>query len=1414
MRNSIAVLRTNVLAVSSNATSIGGYYIACMGFAAYSDNKDLPLSISATDVTLHSSGCNVSAVGGGAVACMGFALYTSVAGSSLTAARVALHASGSNVSATGSDSCVACMGFASLSSLSVCSILASNTIVHASDCMLSAAGSSSVACMGFSAFDKTMYNLESKVSFGITNLVLYASGCYAVATGVDAVACVGFASGWNGCVYSVSSIEASNVSLCASRSSVTANGRSSVAAMGFVFSSQKTSSIAAKNISVSAVECTVVTRGISADRSAFVSVGFASNGLNYQQSNVLVQAFTLYASLSTITTTTPSGYCIASMGISLYSGSSSTIVKDTSVYATESIITASGRSFLACMGIASYSSFSATDATLYASGCNASALGTAETVVCMGFISMRNSITVLRATVFAASSNATSIGGYYIACMGFVAYSDNRDAPLSISATDVTLHSSACNVSAVGGGAVACMGFALYTSVAGSSLTAARVALHASGSKVSAIGSDSCVACMGFASLSSLSVCSIVASNTIVHASDSMLSAAGSSSVACMGFSAFDKTQSNSEAKVSFVTTNLVLYASGCYAVATGTDAVACVGFASGWNGCVYSLSSIEASNVSLCASRSSVTANGRSSVAAMGFVFSSQKTSSIAAKNISVSAVECTVVVHGIDDRHGFVSVGFASFGLSYQQSNVLVQAVTLYASLSTITAATSSGYCIASMGISLYSGTSSTIVKDTSVYATESIITASGRSFLACMGIASSSSFSATDTTLYASGCNASALGTAETVVCMGIAISSCTSKVFTRLLFVFCTSRAVVSGVAYVGMLAVVSSCTHQLADARWVALQSRMEVAGGTCMTIPPSSSLPNVAVDVDVVGCTSIGGWATPLPFCGANVAVNGGPLKASLMPSSLTESACLAHRTTRCASLFPEPVILLPQLPAVALPPPPDVFVPILPSIALPVMPAWLLCVSSRLAVRSSITQRVSPSASAPSASLSTRLSFSDSVVPSVSTHAMPSVTLTGTSPSSTASSSLLSVSSPVSVSASVLDHPVEGTHDAARVASTLIGSEAATAIVRSGAASVAVASIFAMPSVATYASRVDSLAKVVDCGFASHIEADAVPDPFEHPFYFALGSSNLRNYGGAAVLTLLLFILLPCLPVAATHWLLGEAPQDHPTLCRLQRYVCGVLASLFFGYFGPSVVGASVMLISFGDSGVLFVGALLFVAVIAAWCALIAGLWWLPLQAGGRAAWDFRRRLCVTMWIFAEGAAQLSRMTSRLYYVEEVFISCALAAVVNAPSIRGSCTPAALAVIVLCAAHVAFQALCRPYEALLDTIFSLVDGFLQLLLAIVNFALLQGASGVADDIAGCVVLALSCLFVLQAAISIVTACTSLFHFCAEKSATPAFGLSCEDFGSDGDGGGCGALSVPMTANPLIDAASQHHREE
>ena len=152
---------------------------------------------------------------------------------------------------------------------------------------------------------------------------------------------------------------------------------------------------------------------------------------------------------------------------------------------------------------------------------------------------------------------------------------------------------------------------------------------------------------------------------------------------------------------------------------------------------------------------------------------------------------------------------------------------------------------------------------------------------------------------------------------------------------------------------------------------------------------------------------------------------------------------------------------------------------------------------------------------------------------------------------------------------------------------------------------------------------------------------------PSSIPFNFALGSSKLQHHAGGAVLTALLFVLLPCLFVAATHYLLGEAPQDHPKLCQLQRYVCGVLASLCFAYFGPGVLGTSVMLISYGEIELVAVGVLLFVVVAAAWCALVAGLWRVPLlsQVDGRALWDFRRSLCVTLWIFADAAAELSRM-------------------------------------------------------------------------------------------------------------------------------------------------------------------------
>ena len=157
---------------------------------------------------------------------------------------------------------------------------------------------------------------------------------------------------------------------------------------------------------------------------------------------------------------------------------------------------------------------------------------------------------------------------------------------------------------------------------------------------------------------------------------------------------------------------------------------------------------------------------------------------------------------------------------------------------------------------------------------------------------------------------------------------------------------------------------------------------------------------------------------------------------------------------------------------------------------------------------------------------------------------------------------------------------------------------------------------------------------------------------------------------------------------------------------------------------------------------------------------------------------------------------------TSRLYYAEEVFVSCALAALANVPPIRGSCTPLALAVIMLTAAHVAFQAVFHPYKELIDTGFSLAAGVLQVLLAIVNFALVNGAGAVAEDVAGVLVVALSSLFFVQAVVGSFVACAEQSRRRVAKYASNCESQHCDVDGYDADE--CrGALSVPLSTNPL-----------
>ena len=949
----------------------------------------------------------------------------------------------------------------------------------------------------------------------------------------------------------------------------------------------------------------------------------------------------------------------------------------------------------------------------------------------------------------------TATGEHAVASMGFASYGMSN-----IIATDIAVCASGCVIAASGKHSIASMGFASYGDTFRTTpITATDVALNASRCLVTASGENS-VASMGFASYGTALIPSINATGVAVCAHRCTVTATGTHSIASMGFTSYNNNSTSYSYSV-ITAARIALYALRCTITATGEHSIASMGFTS----CsyrpnlnkilVFYNSVITASSVALYASGCIIAATGEHSVASMGFTAHSSDSSWISASSLEMYALRCNVTASGKCSvaSMGFVAVSSSTSGYFIRDPFVNAYNVTVYASGCTVTAS-GEQLGVASMGF-----TSCADNSDSS----SNINTAEGynRTY---------AHIAAAEIAVYASGCTVTATGD-HSIAIMGFASSATTSSVTSKnVLLGSCGSEISALGTHTVaGVGAAVATSVVQ-SNTRWLLLRSRMKVIGGACLPMMPSTHLPSVAVDVELTECGTVGGWSTPSPFCGSNVTLRGAPLNESVAPTNYAESLC-PYSTATCDEVLSPPPLVFP----------------------FAVESSSTLTLNRTRSPEISTSQTQSStrgrSASVPTASNASR---TDSI------------------------SRIPTEGSTLSPSPSLLLPPVQGSPSAARLAANIVGSEAtASAIVQSGVASTLVASLVAMPSAASYASRVGSLAKVANCGFANRVEAGAIPDRSEHPFHFALGSSGLRHYAGAAVLTVLLFILLPCSLLAAMHWLLGSTPQDSHVLSTLQRHVFGVLASLCFAYFAPNVLGVSASLISFGGTDEVVAGATLGVAVIAVWCAFVAGLVCVPLrrQKGGRLVWDFRERLCVTFWIFGEAAAELSRMTSRLYYEEEVFVSGAFAALVNVPPIRDSCTPVALTVTVLALAHVMFIGLSRPYERGLDNCFSLVAAILQLLLAIVNIALVQNVGAVAEDIAGALVLSLSGLFFVQALIGAMAACMG--HYCGSKKTAH------DDDDDDNDeafGVGAGLLvpvppaatsSQPFHANPLGEASSR-----
>ena len=293
-----------------------------------------------------------------------------------------------------------------------------------------------------------------------------------------------------------------------------------------------------------------------------------------------------------------------------------------------------------------------------------------------------------------------------------------------------------------------------------------------------------------------------------------------------------------------------------------------------------------------------------------------------------------------------------------------------------------------------------------------------------------------------------------------------------------------------------------------------------------------------------------------------------------------------------------------------------------------------------------------------------------------------------------------------------------------------LLGDKtAATATSVTAATAVATVGILLPSSTAGYANRLGGITKVADCGFAYFVDGEnAVPDAMELPLHTELGTSRLRHFAGGVVLTSLVAVALPAFLLTALHGFLfvaGGNETCRDMLASIQKFWIGTAYSLCMSFFAPTVLGSSVMLLFYSNFDTYCFLAAAVGILVCSVCTLPFGWWLLQLKlaappqsnkgANDKYMWDFSNPSQVTMWCLGEGTAQPWRLALRMYFFEELGVSCSVAVLTNVPPLNDSCSPLAIMMLTVTALHVAYLVVCRPYYSTMQLCFSLFNSFAQL---------------------------------------------------------------------------------------------------
>jgi hypothetical protein len=553
---------SSVSAVSTSGTRTD--YIAVLGVAG---NK-----VTAVDCTFAATGSFVFAKGARAVVSVGVVGYGTggiigAISTNIVAIATTITATESNVSAYGGV-CTASVGCAGACTSAGCTSVinaAGGTLSAASSNVLAAATGPSVASVGCatSAGSGPSFINITAYTFTVTSSDVSAEGTYSVVA-------VGFANYG----FAVSQLDALNVTLLSSSSSVTSLGVASVASVGLAGASPGNdhgSTINAVATTISAITTNAIAQGTH----SVVSVGLASYCSSITCTSTMNTASVSLRTSSSNVTTRGSDRAVASAGVAGYgSGTSTILAVDLNFSTVASNISAQGDASVASVGTASNGA--------------------------------RSSVNATSLVVSVAASDVSARGAYSVASAGLACYGLKGSAIHSVGANmDIT----SSNVTAQGTACVTSVGLASYGENCRVAASGARLSAASSGVVTRAAGHST--AGLGFSCYGSGNS-AISAAGTQLSAVSSHVTVQGTFSVTSVGFASYGTSSGvidTADARLSAVSSDVA---------ADGTMCVAAVAVASSASANMSAIiNTLDEFTVFVCAS--SVASAGRHSVAAAG---------------------------------------------------------------------------------------------------------------------------------------------------------------------------------------------------------------------------------------------------------------------------------------------------------------------------------------------------------------------------------------------------------------------------------------------------------------------------------------------------------------------------------------------------------------------------------------------------------------------------------------------------------------------------------------------------------------------------------------------------------------------------------------------------------------------------